>query len=335
MFREVLEIIPKMSSSDLSRMEKSLSQRFMNAAKGFGHGLMSAIKGGAIATLIEKFLNPLKEIQDSIDKTLDRGSSLTTQAKQFGSTSGELAKLHAFGASSGLGDQELDILVEKFQSAVVSARQNPGEHSAVRQYVGQKDSVQGFFDFIQNLKKLDETNQLQVQEEIFGAKQTLKMSEFLHADFEAMTNRMKGVKTEDLTKSLDNLSRLSDIDKGNKSFNSLKDIVDKNNAITKGGDVIGLRNQVDQVGLARENERITRFDEIQKAQLKVDKISEDLEKLTSTILTKLPIILDSLGFIANDLTKGVTAISGVGASVARGVQWLRTHDLLGRKMKGK
>lgn len=335
MFKEVLEITPKMNSTDLAKMEKSLGTRFANAAKSFGHGLMNAIKGGAIATLIEKFLNPLKEIQDSIDKTLEKGSTLSTQAKQFGSSSGELAKLHAFGAASGIDDQQLNILVEKFQSAVTSATQNPGEHSAVRQFVGQKDMVQGFFDFIQNLKKLDETNQLQVQEEVFGAKQTLKMSEFLHADFNELNERFKDINVADLTKASEHIAKLANEDQANKAYNRLQDIIDKSDSLGRSKNVIGLRDTVDQTQLARENDRIERFDQVQSASLKIDKIQEDLEKLVNTIVTKLPFILDSLTFITTDLTKGVNAIGGMSAAISRGVQWARTHDLLGRKIKGK
>jgi hypothetical protein len=161
------------------------------------------------------------------------------------------------------------------------------------------------------------------------------MSEFLHADFDKLNERFKDINVSDLTKASDHIAALDNIDKGNKAYNRLQDIIDKNDALSGGKDVIGLRNQVDETQLARENDRISRFDEVQNAALKVDKIQEDLEKLVTTVVTKLPIILDSLSFITTDLTKSVTAISSMNGTVTRGIQYLRTHDLLGRKIKGK
>ncbi len=336
-FKEVLQIIPTLSSADLSKMEKSLSSRFVKAAKSFGEGLKKAISVGAIASLLEKFLNPLSEIQASIDKTLEKGSSLSAQSKQFGSSSGELAKLHAFGAASGVDAAGLNVLVEKFQSAVTAATNNPGEHSAVRQFVGQTDAVQGFFDFIQNLKKLGPVQQLQVQEEVFGAKQVLKMSEFLNANFEELNNKFKDIKVDQLTRAVDDISKVADKDQANKAHAALADLINKDNAISQ-SDVAGIRNRADIAGLNRENDRISRISDIANASLKMDKISENMEKLVSDVVTRLPIIMDLLTDAIKALsliTNATSHLGPIGDKIGQGIHWLKTHNLLGRKIQGK
>jgi hypothetical protein len=307
MFREVLEIIPKLSVQDLKDMEKNLASRFANVAKKFGRGLTQVLTGGSIlaagAALVQRLLNPLKEIQEAVDRTLDKSSTLSTQANQFGTSSGELAKLHAFGAAKGIDEGSLNILIEKFQSAVTSATNNPGEHSAVRQFVGQKDMAQGFLDFIQNLQKLSATQQVQIQEEVFGGKQILKMSEFLHADFAALAERFKGVSVANLTKANEKLAALSDIDKANFAYRNLKDIQDKAKVVNSG--VIQTRDEAEGQRLAKENERLADFRNLGLIDQKMEKIQLEIEKLTTEIFTKIPVLFSAMDTVVDLLRKSV------------------------------
>jgi methyl-accepting chemotaxis protein len=125
MFSEILKIIPKLDSKDLANMERTLGIRFARVAKKFGGGIMSVLKGGGIlgtATFfLDKILNPLKEVQESIDKTLKSGDDLKTYAKQFNTTAGNLARLQAFGKATGLDADSLRTILEKFQSSVAQS----------------------------------------------------------------------------------------------------------------------------------------------------------------------------------------------------------------------
>src|SRR4051812_12038079 len=100
-------------------MENSLNKRFTSIAKKFGKGLVDTLKGGGLfaiaGVLINKVLNPLQKVQETIDKTLARGSDLATFAKQFHSSPGNLARLEALGQSQGLDSEGLRNLLLKFQ----------------------------------------------------------------------------------------------------------------------------------------------------------------------------------------------------------------------------
>src|SRR5690606_31986576 len=119
---EILKIIPKIDAKDLKAMENTLSARFKKIAKGFGKGLASVIKGGGIAgiglALIDKVLNPLKEVQDAIERTLKANDDVATNAKQFETTAGKLSKLIALGQATGLESEDLYKLISKFQGSV-------------------------------------------------------------------------------------------------------------------------------------------------------------------------------------------------------------------------
>lgn len=323
-FKEVLEITPKLSSSDLSKMEKSLGSRFANVAKKFGKGLTEVLTGGSIlaagAALVERLLNPLQTLQQAIDRTLEKGSDINAHAKQFGASPGELAKLHAFGAAKGVGDQELNLLIERFQSAVVQAKFNPQEHSAVRNYVGQNNAVQGFFDFIQNLQKLTIPQQVQVQEEIFGQKQTLKMSEFLHANFEELQKRFQGVSIKSLDKAVNRIDALDEADKANKAYSNLKDVVTKGHVLN--GGIISARNTAEEQRLNIENEQLQSYKTLSAVNDKMELLQQQIQKLVTMLFTQIPEIFTILNVIVDLLRKSVEGWSNIFAWI-KGLRGLR------------
>ena len=110
--KKFFRIVPKLSPGDLSSMGGALTTRFGKIAKKFGKGLLEVITGGGVAGLalgiIDKLLNPLKETQDAIDRMLVQGNDIVTNAKQFGTTAGKLARLQALGKSVGLDPESLE-----------------------------------------------------------------------------------------------------------------------------------------------------------------------------------------------------------------------------------
>jgi hypothetical protein len=188
MFSDVLKITPKIEPNDLAAMERSLSTRFTKIAKKFGGGLMDVLKGGGLigiaTTLLDKILNPLKEIQATIEKTLKTGDDLATYSKQFSTSPGKLARLQAFGQATGFDSEGVRMLLGKFQGAVATAAANPTQPSAVRQFIGKKDTAESFFEFIQSMQKMTEVQKSLVQgaitERVQSARATKQLSSYDH-----------------------------------------------------------------------------------------------------------------------------------------------------------
>jgi hypothetical protein len=291
-FKEVLQIIPKLSTSDLNNMERSLQSRFTRIAKTFGSGLKSVLTGGSVlgaaAFLLQKALSPLKEIQEAIDRTLEKGSDLSVNAKQFGSTPGELAKLHAFGEAKGISSGELDVLITKFQTAVAEAIADPTKDTSVRQFTGEADTVKGFFNFIQGLQQLPKTSQLRVQTEVFGEKQILRMSEFLNADFPALVKAFSDIKTSALTRDIGKLDSIGDFQKQIQAHTSLRDLHNKAQVINQ--DQAAQMDQAEQARLKIENDRIKDFRGLVDVDTKMQNIQNELEKLTREVLPAFSVL---------------------------------------------
>jgi hypothetical protein len=296
MFSEILKIIPKIDSAELTKMTNTLGQRFTSIAKKFGKGLSSAVKGGAVGGialgLIDKLLNPLKEVQESIEKSLAASDDLVTNAKQFGTTSGKLAKLQAFGKAAGLDPASLSMLMAKFQTSVAEAEADPTKQTSVRKYVGQSDSASAFFDFIQSLKAMEKNNQILVQQEVFGEKQILKMSDFLNSDFKDVSKAFAGINTDALTKNLEKGGAQNDYIDTRGAARDLKDIITKGGLINDG--IIKSMENAKDTALARENERIKSYTSINEINEQMRGLQASIEGLVNGFFKEMPIVFTAI-----------------------------------------
>ena len=315
-----------MDSSDLKKLEDQLQSRFTRISKKFGKGLMDVLKGGGIAGLalglIDKLLNPLKAVQESIDRTLKTSDDLATQANQFNTQSGKLFKLVQIGKSAGLDQEGLFTLITKFQTAVAQAKADPNDQSvsAVRNFTNEKDTALNFFNFIQSLQKLDRNQQLLVQQQVFGEKQIGKMSEFLNLDF-AKQFRATGLdrQTSDtFTKSIDKMAKLSDLADILKVKNENKDIIDKSRVINES--MIKQRAKSDALALEKENLQIKSYNDLAAISDTVSKIMLIVEQgvglIGKLINMVTPFINQATDFMAkflkSPLMRGVRGLFGGG-----------------------
>lgn len=313
MFRETLKIRPQLEPKDLSAMERSLNSRFARVAKRFGSGLVTALKGGGITAaaiaLIDKLLNPLKEVQESIERTLNTADQATTQAGQFNTTSGSLFRLQRFAQAKGLDPNELNVLITKFQGAVAQAAADPSKRTAVSNYIGKKDTAEAFFEFIQAVQKLDPTKRTLVQQEVFGEKQILKMAEFLQADFAQLDRMLGGPTAEELTKSLEKLGMIEDVQSALRARRELLDIEKKSKLI--GPNQLYELNRGEDLELQRENKRLAQFDDLKKISIASDKVVKMLEdfflKLAPQLAVILPAALDQISGTVKAIEKSRAA----------------------------
>ena len=297
MFKEVLKIVPQLDNRDLQKMESSLTRRFTRIAKKFGKGLGKALLGGGIAGialgLIDKILNPLKEVQEAIDRVLKQGDDLVTYAKQFNTTAGKLAKLQAFGQATGLDQSFLIQLLTRFQTRVAEARQDPNLPSAVREYANRTDTADAFFEFIQSLQKLDKGSQTLVQKQIFGEEAAFRTADFLQADFEKLNKFFSKISADDLTTAAQKTGSLSDLQDALAAQRNLKDFIDKSRVINE--KVVREQDQRERINLQRETERIKAYDTLSTISETSTRIMALIEKgliAVTNMVQKLEVIQD-------------------------------------------
>lgn len=163
MFSETLKIIPKLDPGEAKKMERTLSERFARVAKGFGGGLKAVIKGSILGIslgLLSKLLNPLEALEEKIKNLLGEGTDIRDMADKFGSTPGELKRLQDVGQSLGVSPDQLKDMMNKFAGAVEKARteledptaQISASTNVVKNFAGEKNIAEGFFQFLTSLK---------------------------------------------------------------------------------------------------------------------------------------------------------------------------------------
>ncbi len=303
MFSEILKIIPRLDNKDLAQLERSLNTRFSRVAKKFGGGVMAALKGGGIAGialgLIDKLLNPLKETQEAIDRTLKASDDLVTNAKQFNTTPGRLAKIQAFAGSTGLDPGTLSMMMTKFQTAVAEATQDPSKNKSVKNFVGEKDIAAAFFEFIQALQTMDSTQRLLVQQEVFGEKLILKQADLLNTDMTKLNKFFAKFDSDQLTKALNKTADLNDLTETLAQVRNLDDIQKKSSIINEG--MVLSRDKSERFQLARENERIQSYKDLRA-------ISDTSDRIFGLVETGVLQLGKFISFVTPAITKIVEAI---------------------------
>jgi hypothetical protein len=295
MLREIFRLSPRIENSDLQRMESSLNQRFARVARRFGRGLLTAIRGGgwigiAVGAL-NKILNPLKETQATIDRLLNQGNDLVTNAEQFNTTAGKLFKLQTFAKATGVEESQLFDMMRRFQSAVSQAEADPTKKTSVSQFVGASDMADAFFEFIQSLNKMERNQQVLVQREVFGEKQTLRMADFLRSDFERLTKTLGLGSSDRYTKTFERSSGLAVLDRELRARRESKADVAMAKEITEG--IIRARDAQGQRDLDQERKRIKSYEDLDAINSKFDTLIKGVENGLS-MLGKLTIALEKI-----------------------------------------
>lgn len=310
-------------------MQDALQSRFTKLTKSFGKGLVNALKGGGIAGialgLIDKLLNPLKEVQEAIDRTLKTSDDLATNAAQFNTTTGKLAKLVTLAKATGLDEQSLFTLINKFQGAVAAAQANPSDpaNNSVKNFVGQKDTAEAFFGFITQLQKMDKNQQLLIQTQVFGEKQILKMADFLQqgaAGFDKIA-KITGIDKVTSTAAgskIDKNAQLSDLADALKAGREFQDLQNKSAIINEG--MIRNMDKTERLALERENQRIKSYNDLAALSQTAEKIFTLVDQgvaLLGSLITKVLPFVDKMSaavdrFMKSPMVRGVKGLFGGG-----------------------
>ncbi len=240
MFKEILKIQPQLDEASASAMERQLSTRFKRVAKSFGGGLLNVIKGGGIAGsvigLLERILNPIQQVQESINGFLAQSDDLVTFGKEFNTDPGKLAKLVALSKSTGLDQDTLFQMINKFHGAIAEAKADPTKQSAVRQFVNIPDTADAFFEFIQSLHGMTDSNKkLLAQNEVFGERNTLKMSDFINeTNWKGILETMRALPSEQYSRRIKPAGGLNDLRDTLAGGRYLRNIVDTGDTVHEG-----------------------------------------------------------------------------------------------------
>ncbi len=305
MYSEILYIKARLDELEAKNMEKKLNGRFSNVAKKFGSGLKKAIIGGGIlalgAAVIGKLLNPLKDAQETMDRILSKGDDLVTNAAQFDTTEGNLFKLQSLAQSTGLEPEILRMMLAKFQGELAQARvdekdptkKESDKSSPVRAFIGEKDTAEAFFKFIQSLQHVNKDTQVLAQNQVFGEKVSGKASEFLNLDFSKQLKDLHLPDTDKLTEAAKKLGSLNDLKDLLETSRDAEDFIKKANLLRE--KMVRNQDQSEKLKLDKENVDIKALDAFKPTSIAIQELTNKFDAAFLRIETTwAPIILDAV-----------------------------------------
>lgn len=323
MFSEMVKLVPSVDPGALKRMFQTLNQRFAQVAKKFGEGLKNAFKfTGAIAIiggLFSKLLNPLEKAEEIINRIIDKGDDAMTNAEEFGADPGKLLRLEALGRAKGLDADTLRTLLGKFQSELAKeqeAAKSGGKPGLLREFVGEKDTAQAFFDFLQSMQRLDKSRQTVVQGEIFGEKIRGKASEFFNADdFAAILAKLPSA--EVLAEAAQKSGKVADERDLLAAIRESQDFVNKSGRVDES--MVKAIDVGERKKLQGEDETLARFDSLKQTNIAVQELTHKVDTLfTDFIQNAVPKLLEGMTLLSQGITILTPIITTAGTMLETG-----------------
>ena len=311
MFKEVLHIVPQISTTDLNKMEQSLSKRFTNIAKGFSKGLavVGVVSAAAVAiaalgaVIIHKLLEPLKEVKEVLDSILKRSENLETTAAHFGSTSGSLFKMQQMAQTRGLDPESLNTLLEKFQAAIIKTRESPDDPSAVRPYINNKDQVSAFYQFMNDRNVKSDIEKQAIDLNVFGERKVLGAAAFLDTkNFGALANESGvGGDTSGNTALFAKGAAMSIKKRADETSLKTKTLLTELHNVTgkNSKHILAASAGSDKLAAAKEIKNLGNISEMQVMQNSIDNIGNKIEGFIQKLDKFLPVIANALDKISN------------------------------------
>jgi len=195
MWSEVLRIKAVLDNASAKIMEMKLAGRFKKVTKVFSSGLKAAVSGTVLGiglNLLAKILNPIQELEEKLDALLGKGKNVTELADRFNTDSGKVLRLQAVGERLGVAPEDLNKLMESYADAIETARdeikkpledQSEATKILKTDFLGEKDLAEGFFRFMQSLKKASPEDRRKVEKEVLGEQLFGFKKRFADADF--------------------------------------------------------------------------------------------------------------------------------------------------------
>ncbi len=301
MFKEILNIQPVLDAASAKKMEQDLTSRFSRVAERFGGGLKSVIKGsflGISLGLISKLLNPIEALETKIKKLFGEGTDVTEMAEKFNTSSGSLKQLQDVATSMGVTPDQFKDLLTKYSAAIEKGREelaNPfTERSAstlaVKEFVGEKDIVKSFADFMSSLQAVGagpattvnlgrgevrsrtgaETRQY-FEKEIFGEAQTGATRRFMNANVPEVAKSLNEPSIQTLTQAMQKTAGLAAQKRALDVQNQTQDFVAASNKMS--GKMVQDMATADKLKLERETKELESYEDLKKAAIAIDKVT--------------------------------------------------------------
>lgn len=316
----IVQVQPKISTSDGQKMENDLNKRFKRVSDKFGgalktvgsklKGVLAGVTAGVVGAIAA---NPYDEVSKNIDEATGKAGELMDKAIQYNTSAGKMFMAQQLLASKGVKD--FDTILDRFAIKLEQAR--AGEDVTLREFTDETDIIDAFFKAIQSMKGLSGGEQSKMLQEIFGGRQGLQLAPVINEDLKGRSQMLFGEQTskdfEGLIKGLDDVADWRDITKAWLEQEKLQMNAQR---ITK--ETAGIQRGVEFQRAKRQAEQMPMLESFAKTAEATDKMKESLdmleESVIGTIAPKMEEMAGTNKWIAENMKKH-GAWKGLGRSM--------------------
>lgn len=179
------------TSQSLKNTESKLGRVFDRVVNRFKNGFGKAWKGlkigagiAAMGTALTALLNPLSQLNDRINATLDKAGSIKDRAQAAGTDIKSYLALQGYAASKGINEETLQQALSRMQVLVGEAK--AGNENVLSNYAGETDMAKVFYNVMNNIAKVqDPAQRAKLASDVFGQRAVAQLGPLVTEGFVA------------------------------------------------------------------------------------------------------------------------------------------------------
>lgn len=293
----ILNVKPTISAGDGRKLENDLNGRFARVAKKFGGALRTVgsklrgiIAGGAVAGITAMMTNPIDSLNSTLDDTLRRYDDISSRAKQFGVSSGQLFQATAIAKSAGIQEEDFRAMLTAYAVKVGEAKE--GKDMMLKEFVNE-DMLTGFFNMVRSLRELTPEQRAYFGAKILGEDDVAKLAELINTDVEERHRQLFGsTTTEQTTKAIERLAGTEGKQSIMRGRLDVENLLAKSQTITD--ETVRMQNEIARKQQEAENINFSNYEAFARMQ----QATEESKVILADMQAKIaPLLEKSVGIL--------------------------------------
>ena len=305
------------TNQSLKDTEKKLNSTFDRVVKRFKNGFGKAWKGlrigsgiAAMGTALAALLNPLAQLNDSINATLNKAGNIKDRAQAAGTDIQSYLALQGYAASKGVNEETFNMMMSRMQTLLGQAK--AGENNALSAYKNETDMGRVFYNVMNNIAKVSQQDRAQgaaLASAVFGQRAVAQLGPLVTEGFlqEDLNKLLSGVNLNKAAASVMTLDRRGDQQAALQFKREIDDLIQKGEVITP--DIINMQDANARSANKLENEQIKSYADIASIDARLKDLQSKLydfllkmEPVLNWVQTGLETSLNGLGMLPQFVT---------------------------------
>lgn len=269
----------KETEGKLTKLWKRVAKRFKKELAAVGKGFKIGAGITAMATAIAALLNPMSELNDRINQTLDKASGIKDRAEGADTNVKTYLALQGYARYKGISEDAFATALARVQTLVGEAKN--GQDNALFAYRNETDMGKVFYNVMNQLSKLQGPDRAAMAAEIFGKNALVGLGPLLTEGFrkDTFNELLNGIDLGAVEKGVYQLDDRANQKAKYDVRREWRDMVTKGEKITP--DIIKFQAAQEAKKLEGENRNLNNYESLSAIEQSVQSIKNDIATLVS------------------------------------------------------